>query len=98
MVETTAPKFLERWPRQPNGHGQPFFNIVQKCGGKGLGIEDGNGRRIVVTGESSRNDLDIARCVQASTSVRFSAGVKEHGLGSVLFDQQPFRALWDDRS
>jgi hypothetical protein len=73
-----------------------LFNIVQQCGGKGLGVARSNARRIVVTGESGANNLEVARCVQASTSVRFWAGVQDNRSGSRTFDQQPFRALWSD--
>jgi hypothetical protein len=74
--------------------GPTFFNVVQQCGGEKLSVERNNGRRVVVTGESNADNLDVARCVQASTSVRFSVGVRESGHGAMAFDQQPFRELW----
>jgi hypothetical protein len=74
--------------------GPAFFNIVQQCGGKRLSVARSVGYRVVVTGESNADNLDVARCVQASTSVGFWAGVRESGDGAMAFDQRPFEALW----
>lgn len=74
---------------------QSFFDIVEQCGGNKLTVTRSNGYRVIVTGESTANNVELARCVQSSTSVRFWVGVRESGLGAVSFDQQPFEQLWD---
>jgi len=71
-----------------------FSKIVQQCGGKALLVSQRNGS-IVVTGESSVHDFDVARCVQSSTSVRFAVGIASTGYNSGPLDQVPFKSLWN---
>lgn len=71
-----------------------FHDIVRQCGGKKLSVWR-SGSRITVTGEGNAQNLEVAQCVQSSTSVRFWAGVKETGFGSAGFDELPFQTLWN---
>lgn len=71
-----------------------FFRMVKGCGAKRVGVESKDQLYITVNSDHGANDMDVVRCVQASTSVRFAAGVKRRGNGSTIFDEEPFRALW----
>lgn len=76
--------------------GPSFFRIVRHCGGERIGVEQSNGREVVVTSASGGRNLAVARCIKASTSVRFWAGIRQQGGGApVFYDQRPFAALWD---
>jgi hypothetical protein len=75
--------------------GSSFYRIVRRCGAGRVGVARNNGHQIVVDTLSGPGNVEVARCVKAATSVRFSVGTQEHGFGAVAFDQQPFRALWD---
>ncbi|GAA0861417.1 hypothetical protein GCM10009115_04000 [Sphingopyxis soli] len=72
-----------------------FLGIVRQCGGKQLSATSLAGNWITVSGARTANDLEIARCVQASTSVRFFVKVKRRAQGGVTYYDQPFRELWD---
>ena len=72
-----------------------FLAIVRQCGGKGLSATSYAGYWITISGARTANDLEIARCVRASTSVRFFVKVKRRAMGKVTYYDQPFRELWD---
>lgn len=72
-----------------------FSKIVRKCGGRRTGALRPSGFSIVVTGESRDNNLEVVRCVQAATSVRFTVGIASTGLSSGPFEQEAFRSFWD---
>lgn len=74
--------------------GPNFFDIVKRCGGERVGLQASNGRAVVVTAASGSGNVDIARCVKRSTSVRFRVGVREYGYAPA-WNQEPFRELWD---
>jgi hypothetical protein len=69
------------------------YKMVKQCGGERMRVS-GGGSRIVVRAASTGRNLEIAKCVQASTSARFRVGVREIGFGSAGFDEQPFKDLW----
>lgn len=72
-----------------------FFGIVEQCGGKKLKGGSSHGHRIGVMAKSGSENLEIARCVKASTSVRFSVTVEHRAYGNVSRDKWPFRELWN---
>ena len=74
---------------------QNLFDIVEQCGGTELTVTRSNGYRMIVTAESTDRNLELAQCVQSSTSFRFWVGVRGRGMATSFYDQQPFRQLWD---
>jgi hypothetical protein len=75
-----------------------LLSIVRHCGGRGATASRDNGRVIAVRAASTASNLDVARCVKASTSLRFDVGVRERGFTAVAFDETPFRQLWDSEA
>ncbi len=75
--------------------GSKFFEIVEQCGGNKLRFGASLGRRISVFGRSGGEDLEIARCVKASTSVRFSVGIERRAYGNINWYTSSFRTLWN---
>ncbi len=75
--------------------GWTFLGIVDQCGGKTLTLGPTHGRRISVIGASGDGNLEIVRCVKASTSVRFSVSVMHRAYGDERDDKWPFKELWN---
>ncbi|MBN8842165.1 MAG: hypothetical protein J0H88_02865 [Sphingomonadales bacterium] len=72
-----------------------FNDIVKQCGGKKLHSGPSAGRQIAVMVKSGKDDLDIVRCVKASTSVRFAVRIQHREYGTTSWEKWPFRELWD---
>lgn len=72
-----------------------FLDIVRECGGKRMRATSTT-QHIFVTGQSTPKNLNVARCVKASTSVRFSVHVQVNNQWKENFYDQPFRELWND--
>jgi len=73
-----------------------FIRILDACGAKQIAVSSKTRSYMILTSKSGSNDLKIARCVKASTSVRFSAEIKRIAHGTATFYDQPFRELWTD--
>jgi hypothetical protein len=71
---------------------------VRSCGGREATASRNNGRVIAIQARSTARNLDVARCVKTSTSLRFDVGVREKGFAAVAFDETPFRQLWDSEA
>lgn len=72
-----------------------LHRIVDRCGGRVTSMSRYSGRAISVRARSTANNVAIARCVQASTSLRFRATVAGRGFASTPSHEAPFRALWN---
>lgn len=72
-----------------------FLDIVAQCGGKKLVLGWSLEHRIGVIARSGAKNLEMVRCVKASTSVRFSVTIKRRAYGSVSHYKRQFRELWN---
>jgi hypothetical protein len=59
-----------------------YHDVVKACGGERLSAWYSAGR-IVVTGISSDGDVELAKCVQASTAVRMWVNVRGQSVRTV---------------